>query len=127
MINEELKQLVKDEAEKLREFATAEELSRLDAARLYSAIPSLCIYGQMTGDCFNSRAQELLEMCAIPYSRNSYKYWPARSPDFSGRQWLGSGYAVYSPIEFYISQPGAKKAALIGYLRNERDLEIGDL
>lgn len=58
-----LHDLVKEEARKLRENATPEELSKLDFQTLDYDNISMCIYGQMTGNCLSDRANELVIKC----------------------------------------------------------------
>ena len=117
MITEELKALVKDEAEKLKIHATPEELEKLDSSELDPEHTELCIYGQMTGDCFSERAGELIIKCAQPYSTGLHNYHPAEATLF------GAFYSrdYYSPIEFYVSQDGAKPKSLINFLQSRSE------
>lgn len=115
---ESLKQLVRDEAARLREFATVEERDRLDFSRLDPSREHLCIYGQMTGDCFNKRTQELLSYCAIRFSRWISYYHPVNNPKF----YKSGARNGFSAIEFYIYQPYAKNAEIISYLKGETDI-----
>ena len=117
MITKELKALVKDEAEKLKIHATPEETGRLDFKTLRHATRERCIYGQMTGDCFSERAGELIIKCAQPYSTGLHNYHPAEATLF------GAFYSrdYYSPIEFYVSQDGAKPKSLINFLQSRSE------
>ncbi len=66
-MNQELitiQELVKKEASKLKEHATPEELARLNFEHLNPNSPRSCIYGQMTGNCYSPRANELVLKCA---------------------------------------------------------------
>lgn len=61
---EEMKALATEEAIKLKEHATKEELARLNLFLLNPYSPKDCIYGQMTGNCNSKRAQLLIMECA---------------------------------------------------------------
>ena len=96
-ITEELKQLVKQEADKLKEHATQEELARLDISTLDYV--SDCVYNQLTGDFASKRASYLSVIaCEI---------------DVAG--------IINTPIESYITLTGAKNANLIAYLKGETE------
>lgn len=60
---QELIPLVKEEAEKIKQHATPEELAKLDPEEIEGRSPTKCIYGQMTGDCNSKRAIELIHLC----------------------------------------------------------------
>ena len=117
MITQELKQLVVNEALALREHATKEEIGRLDFSKINPDHQELCIYGQMTGNCFSDRSTELLKNCAIPYSGNVYHFdKPAIPTKFNRKLWKEN--FSYSSIEFYITQPGAKIEDLIKLIKS---------
>lgn len=119
MITDELKRLVKNEAELLKKYATDEELLRLDFDKLSPHDPQLCIYGQMTGDCYRGRATKLLNLCTKPYSYRVGEY--VESEDNSFEKFVRD----FSPIELYISLDGARNKELISYLKDETNtLEI---
>lgn len=125
MKTKELKALVREEAARLREYATPEELSRLDFDQFAPTIPTMCIYGQTTGDCFSPRATTLLNKCARPFSKAVREYEPNGKKRFDKnvRNLLAvkDGHAYFSPIEFYIAQPDAKNKQLIAYLKGKRN------
>lgn len=50
------------EVASLRMHATQEEISNLNVETLNPGKESLCIYGQLTGDCSSTRAQELMSI-----------------------------------------------------------------
>lgn len=116
---EDLNELVKKEAKKLREFATKDELNKLDFIILDSTSTENCIYGQMTGSCYSSRASELLNLCAIPYV-DYFGGEPQLTLDFSYYT-----MRAYSPIEYFIykyQHNGYKNnMILIDYLQGKRD------
>ncbi len=51
------------EAKNLRKFAYPEELENLHLHILDPDSIQNCVYGQMTGNCFSSRAKKLIEEC----------------------------------------------------------------
>lgn len=55
-----LKSLVIQEAVNIKKHASRREVNRLDFDRLNPATITDCIYGQMTGNCYSSRASELI-------------------------------------------------------------------
>jgi len=113
MITDELKALVKDEAEKLKKYATPKERGCLSFEKLSGLNASHCIYGQMTGDCFSERATELLNKCAKPYSSQLFGYARTSSSTFIQNR------AFFSPIEVYINLIGAKRNYLIDFLKGK--------
>jgi len=113
---ESLKQLVRDEAARLREFATVEERGRLDIKKLDWGDSKICFYGLLTGNCFSERARELLNLCAVPFSFTLTEYIEPKHASFRH-----PNARDFSPIEFYICQRYAKNAELIAYLKGETD------
>lgn len=111
-ITPKLKDLVRQEADNLKIHATPEEIADLDFDNLMPEDTHNCIYGQMTGDCFDKRAVELLNLCAIPYSSSNQSWIPCDS------EFKTDGRA-FSAIEVYITQYNAKNENLIAYLRGE--------
>ncbi|MDL5044618.1 hypothetical protein QQ054_00965 [Oscillatoria amoena NRMC-F 0135] len=118
MITEELKALVRQEADNLKIHATTQELSYLSFQTIDPDQIFNCIYGQMTGDCTNFRAVELLNYCAVPYSNRLDIYEQPRKQEFK-RFFLMNN--PFSAIEFYIYQIDAKNENLISYLKGETD------
>jgi hypothetical protein len=83
----------------LKQHATAAELARLNIEKFDGESQLNCIYGQMAGHCWNSRAKELQRLCG-------------NSPD-----------QFYTPIEtFVMDAPREACAALLAYLKGERDI-----
>lgn len=125
MITTELKELVKQEADLLKQYATKEELAELDFSELFPTQINLCIYGQMTGFCFSTRATELIKKCAKPFSKDPQTYDSLVDGSFKNAQSGYGGRLDYTAIEFYICQDGAKNANLIAYLKGEtQNLEL---
>ncbi len=115
MITKKLKQLVKQEADNIKIHATEEEIGRLDFDILDCFSVHECIYGEMTGHCFNERAIELLRKCSRPFSSSIETL---REYDLVYFQY-GHDTRAYSAIEFYISRPNAKNKELIAYIKGE--------
>lgn len=125
MITKKLKLAVIKEATKLRQHALPSERAQLDYFKLSPQNTLLCIYGQMTGNCFSRRSSVLLELCAVPYSSNLKQ---SRKPYFVSFSKFRYARDTYSAIEFYIAQPKAKNKKLIEFIRGEiDDLQLQDL
>lgn len=132
---EDLKADVKKEAEALRVHATKEERERLDISILRPENMSRCIYGQMTGNCFNPRAATLIDKCAVKYFRDGvigvlelhgferiHDYVNGSTvEDFITSRTRMRGAVHFSAIEAYILLPEARNANLIAYLRGETE------
>lgn len=135
---EELKQLVRDEATKLRETATEEERDNLSFKNLQVYNSYACIYGQMTGDCHSPRAIALMSQCAVPYSSgvglHEFHVEVFDEDERQGKSFevrLDEGEAcdeynwVFSPIEVYITLPESKNKNLIDFLKGKtNELEL---
>ncbi|MEK6879624.1 MAG: hypothetical protein AABY22_08460 [Nanoarchaeota archaeon] len=67
-----LKELVIQEANNLKKYAAKIEIERLDFEILNPSSYSKCIYGQLTGDCFSQRAENLIKSCCTKIYKNSY-------------------------------------------------------
>ena len=61
---QELIPLVLIEATNLKKFATEEELNKLSFKDLNPSRGDDCVYGQMTGQCYGKRANQLIVKCA---------------------------------------------------------------
>jgi hypothetical protein len=111
---DQLKEDVRKEAEALRVHATSEELGRLDFEKLRPDNVTMCIYGQMTGNCDSPRATELITTCTRTYIESTSSLNDMElNKTFADFRW--------SPIEFYILQRGSKNANLIAYLKGETE------
>lgn len=64
MYKETLLDLVNTEATRIRKYATPEEIDNLDFTYFNPESRSNCIYGQLTGSCYNRRAYTLIRKCA---------------------------------------------------------------
>ena len=96
-ITKKLKELVKDEATKLRKHATKKERSRLDYERFNPHFGNTCVYGLMTGRCRSVRAFNLLNACAVPFADTNEPHYITQKA-YSGLKG-GFAYDVFSPID----------------------------
>jgi len=126
-MNNELKNLAKEEAENLRKNATKKELSHLSLADLDASNVHSCIYGQLTGSCFSTRAHKLIDACCTKV----YKVNPKKLTNLIKSSTLGDKpedqivgylrkYAYFSPLEkalLYMTYN--QKSNLISYLKGE--------
>lgn len=125
---QEMCALVIEEATQLKQFATLDELDDLSFENLDPLNPGRCIYGQMTGDCFSTRAKKLIKKCAKRvYKSNENER--LRDFELNGkpkgeRSLQYSDY--FSPIEVFIAQKDNKKNTkrLIDFLKGKTDTLI---
>jgi hypothetical protein len=108
----EFEGFVKNEADGIRKYASSEEINRLDFTRIAPKSKSLCIYGQMTGDCYSARAYELLNLCTKPYSRTAHMVVKTRVESFETPR-------DFSPIETYLCFADPKIKNLVAYIKGE--------
>ena len=118
--------LVKKEANSLKKKATKEELQKLNFQRLRPLNGSMCIYGQMTGDCYTPRAHSLILSCTT----KSYVQptGTLQNAELNGKMDIyleqGFGRNHYSPIEAFIAKPenmsNGNNEILIDYLKGKR-------
>ena len=98
---------VKQEAIKLKKYATKDELCKLNLNLLQSDSPCRCIYGQMTENCFNARATELIMLCNDRlYELDNNK--PDVKDALNGEIKIVEERVkqnAYSPIEIFIDLP----------------------
>jgi len=130
-----LKRHVKKEADLLRKNATKEELNKLDIETLDPELSSVCIYGQMTENCYSGRAKELMEACAVAVTdygglRLSDNVMLPRAGKLrfgERRKTINKFYpklmyprrATMTAIEHYITLKFSKKGNLIDYLQGK--------
>lgn len=117
-----MKQLVIEEATNLRKYATKAELKRLNIKYLNSGDTTKCIYGQITGHCFNYRAEQLIKNCASRVYDNLRNTPIYQSKIKAPVKYLIRG-CFWSPIEVFIDQPRNQKNGnnelLIKFLKGE--------
>lgn len=132
MITQELKEAVRQEAIFLRSFATQEQLDNINLDDLNGLSAEYCIYGQMTGNCYNEEATRLFSQCAVPYKGGIYSDFGAGEPnektatcfDENGNARKAGNH---SAIEYFISLPDAeyKLQNLVDFLQKKTNkLEI---
>lgn len=127
---EELIKLVKEEAQKLREHTTQEEKAHLEADMFEGNNGQRCIYGLLTGNCYNSRATELIGLCCerVYNTRNGWL------PDIDYAILNGKpngtrnrdSVEYFSPIEVLVGDDASyttmKNAGpIIAYIKGETD------
>jgi len=127
-MTEELKNAVKREAALLRANATQEQLDKINLDDLNGLSAEYCIYGQLTGSCYNDEARDLFAKCAIPYRRGIYSDFNEGSPEpaeATATCFDEAGEARkqgnHSAIEYYISLPENeyKLQGLVDFLQNK--------
>ena len=117
-MNKELVKLVKIEAKNLKKFATKDELDNLHFKSLNPNDSYSCIYGQMTGNCLNRRAEELTLLA-------NKKGFPGQLSDAANEKPVNIGtsnYRHWSPIEVFIQIESNKKVnneILINFLQGK--------
>lgn len=127
-----LLKLVEQETDKLKQYATQEELDRLEFSELHSSDPLNCIYGQMTGTCWSRRASDLIVKCAEKLyigKKNTELYDNVLNgePTLDKLEGRGKhqGQTYFSPIESFICIPSNKvngnNEMLINYLKGNVD------
>lgn len=133
-----LEPLVVAEATSIKKLALKRELKNLDFCNLDADDYQNCIYGQMTGDCFNERAYELIiKSCPSVINNNiNYEVFKGELLDLKEHA-KDNGInkisefdetfrtSFYSPIEVFITRKRNKKngnnAKLVAFLRGETD------
>lgn len=118
-----MKELAIIEAKNLKKHATPEELGNLNYNSLSPHSASKCLYGQMTGNCYNDRACNLIEKCAIRVYRvggsleqSRLNGAPTKTHDSLRR------HKYHSPIEILIlPENGGNEAqkSIISFLKGE--------
>jgi hypothetical protein len=132
-----LEPLVVAEATSIKKLALKRELKKLDFCNLAADDYQNCIYGQMTGDCFNERAYELIrKSCPSVIDSNSDGAFKGDLLDLkehakdNGVEKISEfddtfRTSFYSPIEVFISRKRNRKngnnAKLVAFLRGETD------
>ena len=118
-----MKRLATEEAKKLKKFATKEELGKLDFVFFDPGSPEFCIYGQMTGNCYSARANELIRKCC----KRVYSPINKNLKVVSESKLNGAPYVLtqdrqteyHSPIEVLVFKDEDCAAKLIPYLKGE--------
>lgn len=125
-----LKALVIAEAKNIRKNADKKELAKLSIDKLNPNSPLYCIYGQMTGDCYSERANDLIISCATRvFDTCDAKDDLIKESKLNGKPVIyrgGSPFSrpkYFSPIERFIymktNQKNGNNKALIAFLKGE--------
>lgn len=122
-MTEELNDLVKDEARKLKKNAKKGELRKLSFRKLEPTSAIGCIYGQATGSCFSTRATELIEAgCKRVYNRADGLYG-VNAAELNGSPKKADRNNYWSPIEVFIAKAGNRlngnNKVLIDFLKGK--------
>lgn len=135
-LNIELAKLVIDEATAIKKHAKKSELESLNGSVDYLDPDSKfsCIYGQMTGNCFSTRANSLIIKCAKRvYSSGNEAMNIIGSSVLNGKPYevtRARSCEYFSPIEVYIFKNKVKKRnqALLDYIKGKKEtLKVEDL
>lgn len=131
---------VMHEIEMLKKHATPEEIARLDFEDFNPTTYNDCIYGQLTTDCRNNRAKELMDVACIrtfdlgdgednELIGEGLSFAEAKvfiNGNYDGSQWTGRrggagrSFRYLSSLEGYISLKDAKNRQIIAYLKGEQ-------
>ena len=122
-MTEQLNDLVKDEARKLKKNAKKGELRKLSFRKLAPTSAVGCIYGQATGSCFSRRATELIEAgCKRVYHRAEGGYG-VNAAELNGSPKQANRCFYWSPIEVFIAKEENKlngnNKVLIDFLKGK--------
>ena len=120
------------EATLLREHATKDQKDKLVFDQLDGADTCNCIYGQMTGNCYNQEARNLLSKCAKTIVDNladseeqeDIVFNSATPVNFKAtleHTSMRNHRSYFSAIEGYITVEGSKNDELISYIKGEID------
>lgn len=130
MVTEELKARVRQEAILLKNHASQEDLQNINFEDINGLSAEYCIYGQITGNCYNEEATRLFNLCAVPYRRGIYSDFnmgsaepgPANATCFD-ENGDARRQGNHSAIEYYISLPENeyKLQGLGDYLKGKTD------
>jgi hypothetical protein len=113
---------VKQEINNLKKYAKKEQLEKLDFNRLIPESDKFCIYGQMTGNCYNDEAAELIKKCCKVETSYGSIYRRFSNPvDFKAREY--SSYHTY--LEHFIYNYKHNNENIVKYLKGEiSELEL---
>jgi len=119
-----MRRLVIEEATKLRNMITQDEANRLNFSKLDSSDLNKCIYGQLSGSCFNNRATELIKACAARVYKNDSRHMDLRDSKLNGSPIGLSRNEFWSPIEVFIDQEEnicSNNKNLVKFIKKEID------
>lgn len=122
-----MRQLVVEEATKLKNNISEEEKQKLSFQMLNHKSRVDCIYGQLTGNCDNDRARELMDKCCTRvYSTGDEWFVEVETCKINGNLTPKMRRELFfSPIEVFISQKRNQKNGnnelLVNYIKGEID------
>lgn len=121
-MDKKLISLVKAEAKLLKVFATKKQIKKLDIKTLNPKGTQECIYGQMTGNCFNEESVSLIELCCKKVYHSKEKV-EIRDSLLNGSPLKSSRVHYWSPIEVFIdyfsNKHNGNNDKLVAYLKGE--------
>lgn len=97
--------------------ATKEEINNLNIETLKPSQMSYCIYGQMTGDCFNPRATELIQLCCK--TKTSFIVLHSSETTLGKPRKLNKHHSSFSYLEHFISNYRKNNKNIIDYIKGE--------
>lgn len=129
----ELVKLVRKEADNIKLYAYPNEIEKLSFRKLKVLDPERCVYGQMTGDCYGSRASELIRNCATRVYLNGSRglcedvidNLNGSPQDFAVKLEPTRRWTYHSPIELfvflaYVNHNEFANEMLLDYIKGER-------
>ncbi len=111
----ELKPYALAELLKLRSLLTDAEKERVQSFHTYyisAENPKECIYGRITGDCFNDRATELIIKCSDKFINFEHK--TGNFIDNINKRFVDDKERTFSPVEVWITDRYLKDYSMIG-------------
>ena len=116
---------VLQEIEGIKKYATQQERDKLDIKFFNPKYKDACIYGLMTGNCYNDRAVELIKLCAqYSYAVNNIgeEYKLLKVMPRTGFFYYGNFSPRYSLLELYIYKAQIETVErLMAYLKGESE------
>lgn len=113
--------LVREELDRIKSNATAEEIGRLDFSTLDHESKSSCIYGQMTGNCHSDRAFEIMDKSLISLNTELPKD-DLKLNHFGPNNLLSNKYPRFTYLEQYLFwSSSSTDEKIISYLKGEID------
>lgn len=115
MTKNEFLDSVATEIEAIKKNATPQQLIKLDFDDFDPGDHKRCIYGQMTGDCFNEEATRLILACCTPLLYRGTDScidddWKGQNNNFS---------RLFSPLENFIENYSNRNEDILSYLKGE--------
>lgn len=119
---------VSTEIENIKKFATKKEIGNLDFKEFDADDSDRCVYGQMIGDCFRKKAEELIRKCTLVVVANDDVEFGCTFSDLRNsingvptKNNLCGLMRHFSALETYLILKGAKNKMVLEYLKGERE------